>query len=224
MRNVFIKYNKHMKETQYHTQADLSDYIDREIKLINPFFRLTKKSGLIASLLLIITFAYYVFKLIAAGIALRDPFADFGFGYRFIVMLIELDCIICLFPSFFKKEYSMLKFILVFLFISSILINHYIISIIAFWCFISVSLVLPAVQKGKLKYSEYCANARYIGAQEDNLIYKIPELTESADVNNGYAPPIDNSNLFKKKSIFDEEIELVDMDKVFKAKNNDPEQ
>lgn len=211
-------------DKEYHTKADLSDYVEREINLITPFFRLTKKMGIIFSALLIISFSYSVFKLVSWGLSQTDPFANLSFGFSFILMLLELDCLICMFPAFFKQEYSLLTFILIAFFATSLINKDYFTSINIFWFFISFKLWVPAVERGKIRYQEYCVNLRENSHSEESLVYKVPELTVSQDAQNGYAPPIDNSNLFKKKSIYDEDIELVDMNKVFKTKNNDPEQ
>lgn len=211
-------------EKIYHTKADLSDYIDRETKLITPIFRLTKKSGLISSIFLIISFCYSVIRLILFGMNLEDPFADFSFSIPFIILLIEFDCIVCLFPSFIKKEYSLLKFILIFLAGVSVFNKDIITIIIAIWMFISLSLLIPAENRAKLKYNEYCSINRINKAKEESFIYTNPDLTVSVDAKNGYAPPIDNSNLFKKKIFYDEDIDLVDMNKVFKPHKNDQEQ
>ncbi|MCQ2527601.1 MAG: hypothetical protein MJ108_00625 [Saccharofermentans sp.] len=211
-------------DKNYHTKADLSDYIDRETKLITPFFRLTKRSGLIASILLILSFAYSAIMLILSGIKLDDPFAEFSFSIPFIILLIEFDCIVCMFPAFFKKEYSLLKFILISLAVVSVFNKDFITILIAIWIFISLTILISAENKAKLKYNEYCSNNRLSKSKEESFIYTNPDLTASVDAHNGYAPPIDNSNLFKKKSIYDEDIDLVDMNQVFKPHKNDPEQ
>ncbi|MCQ2531865.1 MAG: hypothetical protein MJ093_04075 [Saccharofermentans sp.] len=211
-------------DKEYHTKADLSDYVEREINLITTFFRLTKKMGIIFSALLILSFFYSVFKLVSWGLSQIDPFANLSFGFSFILMLLELNCLICMFPAFIKQEYSLLAFILLTFFATSLLNNDYFTSLIILWFFISFKLWVPAVERGKLRYQEYCVNLRENSHSEESFIYKVPELTVSQDAQNGYAPPIDNSDLFKKKSIYDENIELVDMNKVFKTKNNDPEQ
>lgn len=211
-------------ENNYHTKADLSDYVEREIKLISPFFRLTKKVSIVFITLLLLSFSYYTYKIITTALSLNDPFANFSFDFIFIVMLLELNCLICMFPAFVKKEYSLFSFILITFFATSLINKHFVISILILWLFISFKLWLPAVNRGKLKYHEYCSNSRINKNKEDSIIYAIPELTVSIDAKNGYAPPIDNSNLFKKKSIYDEDIEQIDINKIFKPKNNDPEQ
>ena len=203
-------------ENKYHTKAELSDYIDREMKLISPFFRLTKIRGLILSILLVTSFTFSIYKLVILGLSLEDPFAHFSFSIPFIILLIELDCIICIFPSFIKQEFHFLQFILLSLVIVPLFNKDFITSLISLWMFISLKLAIPTINRAKIKYAEY--KNKDNNSHDESIIYQIPELTESIDYKNGYAPPIDNSNLFKKKSIYDEEIDLVDMDKVFKKK------
>ena len=210
-------------EDKYHNNADLSDYIDREMNLITPLFRLTRKSGIIVGVLLVISFLYSIYKLVSWGITMEDPFANISFGLTFVVLLIELDCVVCLFPAFFKKEYTLLRFILIFLFIFSIIEKNYVTPIITLWMFIALTFALKSENKARIKYAEHCSSVRISQSKEDNFIYRNPDLLVSEDSKNGFAPPIDNSNLFRKKSIYDEDIDLIDMDKVFK-KTNDPEQ
>lgn len=100
-------------ENNYHTKADLSDYVEREIKLISPFFRLTKKVSIVFITLLLLSFSYYTYELIATALSLNDPFANFSFDFKFIAMLLELNCLICMFLAFVKKEYSLFSFILI---------------------------------------------------------------------------------------------------------------